>query len=87
MEKLTIIILDHDITRIQACEDAVYGAIRELGLKAVVTQVSEPPYLARKNVWEQLPVLEINGLIWSRKSGQPFSKSEVVNLLRTKYMQ
>lgn len=87
METLTIVILDHDIDRIQACEDAVQGAIRELGLKAVVTQISEPPYLARQNVWERLPVLEINGLIWSRKSGQAFSKREVVDLLRNKYMQ
>jgi hypothetical protein len=87
VQTLTIVILDHDINRIRICENSVQKAVRELGLKAVITQISEPPYLARKNVWEQLPVLEINGLIWSRKSGQAFSKGEVVSLLRNKYMQ
>jgi hypothetical protein len=83
---ITIAILDCQLDRMQACEQAVQQAVRELGLQAAVTQVSEPPYLARLNVWERLPALEINGLIWSRDSSQAFTTSEVRRLLLKHYV-
>jgi hypothetical protein len=85
-EMISITILDCQLDRMQECEHAVQQAVRELGLKAAVTQVSEPPYLARLNVWERLPALEIEGLIWSRESSQAFTTSEVRRLLQKHYV-
>jgi len=82
---LRIVVLDHQLDRMRECEQAVHQAVRELGLKAEVTMVSEPPYLARLNVWDRLPALEIDGMIWSRKPGEAFSVSEIVGLLRKHY--
>ena len=79
---LRINILDHDPERLFACEQAFNAAIRQLAIKAVVTQISEPPYLARMNVYDKLPALEIEGLIWSRKSSEAFTKDEAVRFLQ-----
>jgi len=38
------------------------------------------------NVWDRLPALEIEGRVWSRKSRDAFTKSEVIALLRKHYM-
>ena len=80
-EAIRITILDYDLDRINACEKSLYQALRELGLKGVVVHISEPPYLARLQVWERMPALEIDGLIWSRASTEAFKKDEVITLL------
>jgi thioredoxin 1 len=54
---------------IRACELAVHQALKELGIKAVVTVNSEPPLIGRHHLWERLPVLEIQGLHWSLRPG------------------
>ena len=82
---LRITVLDHDIERMRTCEQAIHLAIKELGLKAEVTVNCEPPYLSRLDVWEKLPALEIEGLVWNRKSVKAFTKEEVVELLRRHY--
>ncbi len=83
---LKIVVLDHQLDRMQECEQAVQQAVRELGLKAEVTMVSEPPYLARLDVWDRLPALEIDGMIWSRRPGEAFTSSEIAGLLRKHYV-
>ncbi len=83
---LDITILDHNFDRLNACEVSVKRALKEVGMKAIVTKVSEPPFLSRLNVWEKLPALQIDGLIWSRKSKEAFSTDEVVKLLKNNYM-
>jgi len=83
---LDITILDHDFDRLNECEASVKRALKTLGMKAVVTKVSEPPFLSRLNVWERLPALQIDGLIWSRKSKEAFRADEVVTLLKNNYM-
>ncbi len=83
---LKITILDHKLERIHACEQSVHKALKELGMKAIVTQVCEPPYLSRLDVWERLPALDIDGRIWSRKSRKAFKKEEVVSLLKKYYL-
>jgi len=57
---------------IRACELAVHEALKELGLKAVVTVNSEPPLIGRHHLWKRLPVLEIQGLHWSLRPGCAF---------------
>ncbi len=85
-DTLKIVVLDHQLDRMRECEQAVQQAVRELGLKADVTMVSEPPYLARMNVWDRLPALEINGMIWSLRPGEPFTGSEIARLLRKHFL-
>jgi len=84
---LKITILDTKVERILACEQAVRKALRELEMEAAVTQISEPPHLTRLNVWERLPALDIDGLIWSRKSGEAFTSQEVIKLLENHYLK
>jgi thioredoxin 1 len=62
---------------IRACELAVHEALKELGLKAVVTVNSEPPLIGRHHLWERLPVLEIQGLHWSLRPGCAFRVGEL----------
>jgi hypothetical protein len=82
---LDITILDHNFDRLNACEVSVKTALKDLGMKAIVTKVSEPPFLSRLNVWEKLPALQIDGLIWSRKSKEAFTANEVLQLLKNNY--
>ena len=82
---LTITVLDTQLDRMRSCERAVYLALKEVGMKAIVTINAEPPYLARLNVWDRLPALEINGKIWNKKQGDIFSADDVVKLLQKFY--
>lgn len=82
---LKITVLDIDIERMRICERSVHQAIKELGIKAEVTVNCEPPYLSRLDIWDRLPALEIDGLIWNRKSAGAFTSQEVVGLLQRHY--
>ena len=62
---------------IRACELAVHEALKELGLKAVVTVNSEPPLIGRNQLWGRLPVLEIRGLYWSLRPGCAFRAEDL----------
>lgn len=77
-----IIIWESNGESIRACENAVYQALKDLGLKARVIINSEPPLISRNQLWERLPVLEINGLYWSLHPGQPFTVAQMTGLLR-----
>jgi thioredoxin 1 len=57
---------------IRACELAVHQALKELGIKAIVTVNSEAPLIGRHHLWARLPVLEIQGLHWSLTPGCAF---------------
>jgi hypothetical protein len=76
-----ITVLDHDLDRMNACEEAVKRALKKVGIRANVTQVSEPPYLSRLNIWDRMPALEIEGKIWSKKGKEAYTVDEVVRLL------
>lgn len=82
---LKITVLDIDIERMRVCEQSVHQAIKEHGIKAEVTVNCEPPYLSRLDIWDRLPALEIDGLIWNRKSAGAFTREEVVGLLQRHY--
>jgi len=83
---LVITVLDHDLDRMNACDKAVKQALKEVGLKANVAQVCEPPYLSRLNIWDRMPALEIESKIWSKKGKEAFTKDEVVRLLTMLYL-
>lgn len=57
-----IILRESDAEIIRSCEQAIYQAFKELGLKEIVIIDSEPPLISRNQLWGQLPVLEINQL-------------------------
>ena len=75
-----IILWESNGETIRACELAVYQALKALGLKATVTVNSEPPLISRNQLWERLPVLEIRGLRWSLRPGQPFTAEQLTRL-------
>jgi hypothetical protein len=77
-----IIIWESNGECIRACELAVYQAMKDLGMKAKVIINSEPPLISRNQLWDRLPVLEIGGLYWSLRPGQPFTVAQVTGLLR-----
>lgn len=72
-----IILWESNGETIRACELAVYEALKELGIKATVTVNSEPPLIARNQLWERLPVLEIQGLHWSLRPGCAFTAGDL----------
>jgi len=78
-----IILWECKCETIRDCERAVHEALKELGLKAVVTVNSEPPLIGRNQLWGRLPVLEIRGLYWSLRPGCAF-RSEDLKPLFTK---
>lgn len=82
---LRITVLDTQLDRMRACEKAVHQALNKVGMKAIVTLNSEPPYLARMNIWDRLPALDIDGMIWNKKQGDAFSAEDVVKLLEKYY--
>jgi hypothetical protein len=81
-EKMKIMILDNDLDRMNRCEDNIRQALKSLQLKAEITKVCEPPYLARMDVLGRLPALDVDGDIWSRPSRNAFNVPELLTLLR-----
>ena len=82
-----IILWESDGETIRACQLAVYQALKELSLKARVTINSEPPLISRNQLWERLPVLEIRGLRWSLRPGQPFTAEQLTRLFAKIFLE
>lgn len=82
-----IILWESDGETIRACELAVYQALKALSLKARVTINSEPPLISRNQLWERLPVLEIRGLRWSLRPGQPFTAEQLTRLFAKIFLE
>ena len=72
-----IILWESEGETIRTCQLAVYEALKELGLKAIVTVNSEPPLIGRMQLWGRLPVLEIRGLHWSLRPGCAFRAEDL----------
>jgi hypothetical protein len=75
-------IWESNVERIRACELAVYQALKELGLKGRVVVNSEPPLISRHQLWDRLPVLEIDGLRYSLHPGEAFTGEQLTRLFR-----
>jgi hypothetical protein len=78
---LQIIIWDNDKQRIAEIDKNLHVALNELKLKALILSNSEPPSIARENLLNRLPVLEIEGRYWSMRPGSAFSKKDCISLL------
>lgn len=78
---LKITIWDNDVDRMAAIDQNLYLAMKELNLRGTVDRISEPPLLARENLLNRVPVLEIEDRYWSLKPGRTISQSECRQLL------
>jgi hypothetical protein len=78
---LQITIWDNDRQRITEIDTNLQVALNELKLKALILSNSEPPSIARENLLNRLPVLEIAGHYWSMRPGRVFSKKDCISLL------
>jgi hypothetical protein len=77
-----IIIWASDVETIHACETAACEALKQVGVRATILINSEPPLIARNQLFERLPVVEIRGMRWSLRPGQPFTTEQLVGLFR-----
>jgi hypothetical protein len=75
-----IIIWETNTERIKACEKAAAVAIKTLGLEMTIIVNSEPPLISRNQLWDRLPVLEIEDCFWSLHPGQSFEASQLIRL-------
>lgn len=80
-ENFRIIIWDNDPQRIAEIGRNLQAAVNELKVKALILSNSEPPSIARENLLDRLPVLEIAGRYWSLRPGRAFSKKDCISLL------
>ena len=84
--QLKILIWDTDPARIARIDRNLHKAFKLLGIKGVVTCNSEPPSLARANLFDKVPVLEINGKYWRCREGVP-TVDACADLLRNRIGQ
>lgn len=78
---LKIVIWDNDPQRITEIDRNLHSAVNQLKLKALILSNSEPPSIARENLLDRLPVLEIAGRYWSLRPGKAFSQADCISLL------
>ena len=79
---MQITIWDNDSKRIAKIDRNLSLALKELSIKAIITVISEPPILARENLLNRVPVLEIHDHFWCLEPGIAFSKSDCKKLLQ-----
>ncbi len=79
---LEITIWDAEARRIFEIDRNLHLALRALGIRGVTRSISEPPLLARENLLDRVPVLEVEGRYWSLKPGKTISVSECKQLLQ-----
>lgn len=78
---LTITIWDNDADRIAEIDRNLRKSLSGLKMQALILSNAEPPLLARENLLDRVPVLEIAGKYWSKKPGKAFTIQDCVQLL------
>ncbi len=78
---MEISIWDIKPERIAEINKNLRAALYEAGMKANIMIMSEPPLVARMNLTEKVPLLEIDGMYWSLKPGETISQSACLALL------
>ena len=73
---IDIAIWDSEAERLHAIERNL-----RLAMRGGISSQSEPPLLGRMGLTGRVPVLEIDGLYWSRGQGREFSPQECEELL------
>lgn len=68
---LKIVIWDLYPERIAQIDKNLHVALRQLGIKGLVTCNSEPPSLMRAKIYHRVPALEIEGNFWMCTSSTP----------------
>lgn len=79
--QLNIIIWDTDPGRIARIDRNLHLAFKRLGINGIVMCNSEPPSLARANLFDKVPVLEIAGKHWRCRGNEP-DVDACINLLK-----
>ena len=75
MKDIRITIWDLDADRIHNIERKLYEAMREYGVKGLVSSQSEPPLVSRMNLTNSVPALVVDGLFWTLEAGRDFDKT------------
>lgn len=75
------IIYDSDAPRLIQIERNLHQALKLSGLSGKVMCVCEPPFLARENLLEKVPVVEFNGKRWSLTPGKILDTQDLIKLL------
>ena len=78
---MEIAIWDIKPSRIAEINRNLRAALYEAGMKANIMIMSEPPLVARMNLTERVPLLEIDGMYWSLKPGETISREACLSLL------
>lgn len=78
---LKITIWDSDPRRIAEIDRNLQTALSRLKMHALILSNSEPPLLARENLLNRIPVLEIAGRYWSKSPGRAFTVEDCASLL------
>jgi hypothetical protein len=81
--QLNVIIWDTEPARIARIDRNLHLAFRQLGISGVVTCNSDPPSLFRENLFDKVPVLEVDGKHWRCKSSEP-DVDACIELLRNR---
>lgn len=78
---IDIAIWDSEAERLHAIERNLRLGHAQSGSERRLSCQSEPPLLGRMGLTGRVPVLEIDGLYWSRGQGREFSPQECEELL------
>lgn len=79
----TITIWDQDYKRVKSNERNLQKALKRMEIKAKIQLNIEPPLITRHNLWDKVPVVQIdNGDFWSLESGITISTQSFVILLK-----
>lgn len=81
-EKRKIVIWDTNAGRASEISRNLGLAMRTTGLRYDLEIMSEPPLVARTGLNGRLPVLEVDGMLWTWKVGEGIPEEAAVTLLR-----
>lgn len=79
---LEITIWDLDPVRIADIRHNLALAFQDVGIRANIIVMSEPPLISRMQLLHRIPLLEIKGKYWELKRGYPISREACLSLLR-----
>ncbi len=81
-KKSKIVIWDTDAGRAMEISRSLGLAMRTTGFRHDLEIMSEPPLVARAGLNGRLPVLEVDGMLWTWKVGEGIPEEAAVALLR-----
>ncbi len=79
---MEITIWDLDPNRIADINKNLRMALKDVGIRASIVIMSEPPLISRMNLTHRVPLLEIDGNYWSLPPGEPITRHACIRLLK-----